>query len=467
MTSLATVSLGGSVLLTPSLAYSVPLGVETSSDVEEQSNTAVMGPAQEYQHGLTVNGVAPTLRSVVVDGESILAYCIEYWVQAADPDHESAVTGWDDFTGDNNFKTDPQVRKNVAWILRNSYPTLELAELAENAGVNQLTEAEAISATQTAIWHFTDDFVPAGDLTVNNAANSDVPVAADSAQNVQAVFDYLTGEHNTGLNEQEVQASVTLIDATAEQLEPPTQMEKLIQDEQDHVIGPIQLNASTHQVDLELSTSTADVDLAELSIVDANGETLDTSQEVTTDEIWIHVPAETATGGITISAESTEYGYTGRLITPEPDAQRRFQTIVVVDQTSHQATSELELIWQQADIEEEPPADEQPTEQPPADDQPAEQPPVEQAPPEQPLVEKPDITAPDELSAPAGDATPQEQIPPKDESSADSEAAPVQATEALAETGAHQTRNILVALGTLAVGAVLVVANRLLRKKPE
>src|SRR5699024_1860119 len=148
MVSLATVSLGGGMVLAPGLAYSAPLGVEPSSDIEEQSDTAVMGPAQEYQHGLTVNGVAPTLRSVVVNEESILAYCIEYWVQAADPDHESAVTGWEDFTGDNNFKTDPQVRKNVAWILRNSYPTLELAELSENAGVNHLTEAEAISAVR-------------------------------------------------------------------------------------------------------------------------------------------------------------------------------------------------------------------------------------------------------------------------------------------------------------------------------
>ena len=483
MVSLATVSLGGSVLLAPGLTYAAPLGVETSSDVEEQSDTAVMGPAQEYQHGLTVNGVAPTLRSVVVNGDSILAYCVEYWVQAADPDHESAVTGWEDFTGDNNFKTDPLVRKKVAWILRNSYPTLELAELSENTGVSQLTEAEAIAATQSAIWHFTDDFVPAGDLTVDNTANNAVPVAADSAQNVQAVFDYLTGEHNTGLNEQEVQASVTLIDATDTQLEPPAQLENLIEDEEDHVLGPIQLNASTSQIDLELSTTTSEVDLAELSILDANGDALDISKEITTEEMWIHVPAETATGGINISAESTEYGYTGRLITPEPDAQRRFQTIVVVDQTSHQATSELELTWQQPDIEDEPPApkeppaDEPPVEVEPSEDEPpvepsedeppVEQPPAEEPPIEQPPAEGPDTATPDEPSAPADDETPQGQIAPTEEPSAGSGAAPVKETEALAETGAHQTRNILVALGTLAVGAALVVANRLLRKKAE
>src|SRR5699024_12487119 len=102
---------------------------------------------------------------------------------------------------------------------------LELAELSENAGVNHLTEAEAISATQSAIWHFTDDFVPSGDLTVNNAANSAVPVAADSEHNVQAVFAYLTGEHNTVLNEQEVKASETHVDATDTKQEQPPQPE--------------------------------------------------------------------------------------------------------------------------------------------------------------------------------------------------------------------------------------------------
>src|SRR5699024_12479952 len=109
------------------------------------------------------------------------------------------------------------------------------------------------------------------------------------------------------------------------------------------VVGPIQLNASTGQIDLQLNPTNSEVDLTELSGLDAHGDTLDPSQEVTTDEMWIHVPADPATGGINISAESTEYGYTGRLITPDPDAQRRFQNIVVVEQPSHQATSKTEL----------------------------------------------------------------------------------------------------------------------------
>src|SRR5699024_1331324 len=132
MVSLATVSLGGCMVLAPGLAYSAPLGVEPSSDIEEQSDTAVMGPAQEYQHGLTVNGLAPTLRSVGANEQSTHAYCREDWVKAADPDDESAVTGWEDVTGDNNCKPVPQGRKQLAWIMRNPDPKRELSESSEN-----------------------------------------------------------------------------------------------------------------------------------------------------------------------------------------------------------------------------------------------------------------------------------------------------------------------------------------------
>lgn len=464
MTSLATASLGGVALLAPGMAAAAQ-PADTTEDI-----TAMMGPESEYQHGLTVNGVSPTLRSVVIDGESILAYCIEYWIQAADPDHESAVTGWDEFTGDNNFKTDPQVRQHVAWILRNSHPTLPLEELATNTGVANLTEAEAIAATQSAIWHFTDDFVADGKLTVESAAHSTTAVDEQSAQNVQAVFDYFTGEANIGLNEQEVQASVTLVDATDPDTALPEAVEGFIEHEDDQVLGPISLNASTDEVDVELSSSEAEIELEALTILDADGNVVDTNQPVSTEEIWLHVPAETETGGVELAAESTEYGYTGRLITPEADDQRRFQTIVMVDQTSDQASTALELDWQNPQTEEPPEPEtpptpeEPPVEEPPVEEPPAEEPPVEEPPAEEPSVETPPAEpAVEESTPPAPVEEPEDALPePTEDKPAEK---PAQAAGELAETGAHQTRNILIALGTLMVGAALLVINRFVRKK--
>ncbi|GAA4476086.1 hypothetical protein GCM10023190_12870 [Enteractinococcus fodinae] len=471
LATLTCLGMGATSLLMPGLAAAN----DASVSVEEEL-TAQMGPAQEYQRGLSVNGVAPTLRSVVVNGESILAYCIEYWIQAADPDHESAVTTWDEFTGDNHFKSDPQVRQRVAWILRHSYPTLTLDELAQQTGTVQLSAAEAISATQAAIWHFTDDFVPDGKLTVESGPTAQL--AEHSSDNVRKIFAYLTGDSNTGLTEQEVQASVTLEDATEPNVDVPEPLSSVIADDGDHLLGPIRLNASTPEVDLSVHSAEEGVH-EQLSVLDAEGEPVDMNQSVHADELWIHVPAEVETGSVQLTAESVEYGYTGRLIIPEPDGQRRFQTIVVVDQATDHAATEIELAWEQVMIEE--PAEDPPAEEPPAEVRTPEaspsptveepliqepEPEPEQSPVQQPEDEEPEVSqtptastepeAPEE-SEPVEPSSPQESVPEEID-----EAEP--AAE-LATTGAHETRNILIALGTIAAGIGLLVVNRFRRAR--
>lgn len=487
LASLATLSLGAGILLVPSTAFAV------SSEATERDLTAVMGPAREYQRGLSVNGVAPTLRSVVVDGESILAYCIEYWIRAADPDHESAVTAWDDFTGDNNFKTDPQVRHHVAWILRHSYPTLTIDQVAQQAGTVSLSETEVITATQAAIWHFTDDFVPDGQLNVADAPDGTARMSQHSADNVQAVFDYLTGSTNTGLTEEEVRASVTLEDTTDLAQDLPETVAAVRAHAEDHMFGPIMLNSSSPEVDLEMRLDGSETQLDQITMVDRHGEIINLDQAVTAEEIWVHVPAEMETGTVQLAAESVEYGYTGRLIIPEPDGQRRFQTIVVVDQATDSASSEIDLAWEKPEpeepeiekepeveeepepqedpqIEEEPQTEDEPdtSENPPTVDPLIEVPPVEETPVVESPTETPSVPQ-EEPSVPSeqpeisetqdpGEVLPEEEVSPQEVSQAEPAAE-------LAITGAHQTRNLLVGLGTLAVGAGLVVLNHYRRTR--
>ncbi|MDN6498827.1 MAG: hypothetical protein L0K44_03595 [Yaniella sp.] len=207
-------------------------------------------------------------------------------------------------------------------------------------------------------------------------------------------------------------------------------------------------------------------------MLDATGNEVDTSQPVRAEELWVHVPGDTETGGVHISAESTDFGYTGRLITPEPDAQRRFQTIVMVDATTDQADTELELNWQktQTDPPPEPetppappeaPVEEPPVEEPPLEGPPAEEPPVEPSPVDEPTPEAPQ---PEQEIEEVQESV--KKLPSStDEATRVEEDPRVEAAGELAETGAHQTRNILVALATLAVGAALLVINRLARKK--
>ena len=464
LASLATLSLGAGILLVPSAAFA------DSSEAIEPDLIAVMGPAHEYQRGLSVNGVAPTLRSVVVDGESILAYCIEYWIRAADPNHESAVTAWDEFTGDNNFKTDPQVRHHVAWILRHSYPTLTIDQVAQQVDTVALSETEVITATQAAIWHFTDDFVPDGELSVADAPDGAARKSQHSADNVQAVFDYLTGSSNTGLTEQEVQASVTLENASELTARLPEAVAAVIGGDDDHIFGPIMLNSSTHEVDLEMRPDGATMQTDGITVLDSNGDIIDLDQAVSAEEVWVHVPAELETGTVQLAAESVEYGYTGRLIIPEPDGQRRFQTIVVVDQTSDSASTEIDLTWEkpvveEPEIEEEPQNEDEPLS--------AEEPPLAEPLPEVPLAEEsavqPPPVADEEPSKPSDEPEILEEQDPV-ESVPEEDASPQEVNQAepaaeLASTGAHQTRNVLVGLGTLAAGACLVVLNHFRRTR--
>ncbi len=460
----------------------VTLGTNTLGSLEaieaepnhetERLTTAVMGPELDYQQGLTVNDVAPTLRSVVVNGETILAYCIEYWVRAAAPDHQAAVTSWDGFTGDNHFKTDPQVREAVAWILRNSYPALSLQELSERTDTSTLTAPEAIAATQAAIWFYTDDFVSDGELTVEAAPDDEASMADSSAENVQYIFDYLTGDANVGLTEEEVQASVTLSDASSAEISAPEPILESVETEDDHLLGPVIINSSSAQVDLHLESTDPAVSTDEITLFDVQGQVLDPLTPVEVPELWVHVPAETASGELHIAAESTEHSYTGKLIIPEPAPDRRFQTIVVVEQTPNIASTELLMSWEKTEATE-PPAKE-PIPEPPSVD---EETPEEIPPNDEPTLQVPPVEDRPSPEGHTSDPTPQpteikpsekpleiqqEVIEPQNEELV--VRTEDETTEELAETGAHQTRNVLVALATLATGAILLLVNRLRRR---
>ncbi|HJF15400.1 MAG TPA: thioester domain-containing protein [Enteractinococcus helveticum] len=463
LASLATVTLSMSAALGAAPAQANP-----SEEIEHEIQ-AVMGPEQEYQRGLTVNDVAPILRSVIVDGEAILAYCIEYWVRAASADHQAQVTGWDGFTGDNHFKTNPQVREAVAWILHNSYPALSLDELEERTSSTALTEPEAIAATQAAIWFYTDDFVADGNLTVEPAPGDAASLTETSAENVQKIFDYLTGEENTGLTEQEAQASVTLTDARTADTSVPEAVLESKTSPADQILGPVIINSSSDYVNLQLETTT-DVSQYDVTLLDPQGQRIDVTTPVAVEELWVHVPADVRSGSVQLIAESTEYGYTGRLIIPEPAPDRRFQTIVVVDQTSDSATTDLALRWEQPEPAE-PPATTPPKEteeEAPQDDDVIVQP---SAPPTPKVTNTPEpeqhnrqsntvnVAVEKTTQTPAPSQTAVDDIAVEETVRADEAPA-----EELAETGAHQTRNVLVALGTIALGGIMILVNRLRRR---
>src|SRR5690606_18423796 len=78
------------------------------------------------------------------------AYCIEHDV-SAETGRPGFVSGVDGFLGDNHF-VDEDIQKLVHWVLAHSYPAVSLDDLRTVTGHPELTENDAIEATQYAIW---------------------------------------------------------------------------------------------------------------------------------------------------------------------------------------------------------------------------------------------------------------------------------------------------------------------------
>lgn len=143
-------------------------------------------------------GTIPTnlLGFTLSDGTTLGMYCVEIATDI-DAKHEMVERSWDDYPN-----SDSPFNKNKAeinWVLHNGFPATKLADLAAKLPTppnDGLDELEAIAATQAAVWHFSDGV----DLNRDDPLSGDGSDAED-AEDALALYDYLTGEANTGVDE--------------------------------------------------------------------------------------------------------------------------------------------------------------------------------------------------------------------------------------------------------------------------
>jgi len=132
------------------------------------------------------------------DGTKLGMYCVEINTNI-DREHAMTERPWDQYpVPDSPFHAN---RDKINWVLHYAYPvksTDELSQLLTSNGAtlnNGLDEKEAIAATQAAVWSFSD----------NTKLNKDNPLPKgpkDSAGDVVALYEYLTGADNVGIGEQ-------------------------------------------------------------------------------------------------------------------------------------------------------------------------------------------------------------------------------------------------------------------------
>ncbi|MEW6871318.1 thioester domain-containing protein [Trueperella pyogenes] len=246
------------------------------------------------------------------------AYCLEIFVAAKYI--PSVVTGWDKYRGTNSFK-DPNVQRKVAWIVQNSFPTMSLPTLAAKSGVANLTRAEAITATQSAIWTLTDKVKPNFDsMTYSNTHGR---VTGTSVDNVKKLYDYLLGEKNVGLGEKQLRASI-----------------EIKADSGKHVagtlVGPIRITSTEKEVSVHVAGG--------FGLVDKDGKAVDENAVPTGVDLFVDARNTEDKGKVELTGKASRASHFGAIITPVLHYGHG-QTLIIVRQDKDEAVARAAISW--------------------------------------------------------------------------------------------------------------------------
>ncbi|AZR01234.1 thioester domain-containing protein [Trueperella pyogenes] len=247
------------------------------------------------------------------------AYCLEIFVAAKYI--PSVVTGWDKYQGKNSFK-DPNVQRKVAWIVQNSFPTMSLPTLAAKSGVANLTHAEAITATQSAIWTLTDKVKPNFDSMTYS--NTHARVTGSSVGNVKKLYDYLLGEKNVGLGEKQLRASI-----------------EIKADGGKHVagtlVGPIRITSTEEKVSVHVAGG--------FGLVDKDGKAVDENAVPTGVDLFVDARNTEDKGKVELTGKASRASHFGAIITPVLHYGRHGQTLIIVRQDKDEAVARAAISW--------------------------------------------------------------------------------------------------------------------------
>ncbi|WP_007025449.1 thioester domain-containing protein [Saccharomonospora iraqiensis] len=244
-------------------------------------------------------------------GNSIRAYCVEISV-AVDPERSLHESPWDEFPdAESPFHEN---RDRISWVLHHGYPSVEVDALADTltgAGAelhDGLSEKEAITGTQAAVWHFSDGL----DLDRDDPSTGDDAADAD----VLALYDHLTGEANVGTGEQPTPAlEITPETASGVAGEP---------------IGPFTV-ATTGEI-TEITGELPDG----VTLTDADGAELAAEDLADGSEVYLDVPTGTGAGQAEFALSATGQLDTGRLFVSEDYTKDPAQSLIVA--TSEETT---------------------------------------------------------------------------------------------------------------------------------
>jgi TQXA domain-containing protein len=308
---------GASVTLM--MAAAIPAGAEPATG-------KVDGNA--YTHGYHVN-VGPDHDDMnasligfeLSDGTKLQMYCVEINTNI-DKKHQMAEKPWDSYpNAESPFNAN---RAKINWVLHNGYPVIAadaLATLLTSQGVsltNGIDEKEAISATQAAVWHFSDG--------MNLDQANPLPKGPQDAKaDVLALYNYLTGDANVGIGDQPTPALAVAPDE--------------LTGEAGKRIGPF--TVSTTGDIQKLTTELPDG----VKITDVDGVELTADKIKNGAALYLDVPAGAQEGAGTFSLTATASVDTGRLFVGENYGEKKTQSLIVATAESSEIVAAASAKW--------------------------------------------------------------------------------------------------------------------------
>ena len=306
MASRKLVRAGGAVV-GASVALMLSAAIPASAD-------PVSGSVDGYTNGYHVNVGNKKLSDISAsligfkldDGTRLQMYCVEIRTNI-DEKHKMVEQAWDKYPNpDSPFHAN---RAKINWVLHNGFPVVgtdSLTQTLTTQGVqlkNGIDDKEAISATQAAVWHFSD----------NTKLDRENPLPAgpmDAKADVLALYDYLTGPANAGIGDQPTPALAVA----------PVELEGKAGER----IGPFTVNTTG---DIEKLTTK----LPEgVTVTDLDGVEFTADKIKNGAQLFLNVPEGTEAGDGTFELTASASVDTGRLFVGEQyGKKKKTQSLIV------------------------------------------------------------------------------------------------------------------------------------------
>ncbi|RZS44998.1 TQXA domain-containing protein [Herbihabitans rhizosphaerae] len=251
-------------------------------------------------------------------------YCVELHVTIDPKFPDFNEVGWDAYPqGESPFHKN---RAKVNWVLHHSYPAVELDKLSTTttkAGLqfkDGLSKEEAISATQAAVWHFSDQ--------ANLDTANPTPGNADAKDDVNKLYGFLTGKDNVGIGDQPTPAL---------KISPES-----LSGEAGKKVGPFKVSTTADAVELTKQLPEG------VKVVDTAGKELAAKDIKNGSEIFFDVPSATAAGEGSFKLDASAKLTAGRLFIGKDYQQHPTQSLILAKADNTKLSDEAKVSWKAA-----------------------------------------------------------------------------------------------------------------------